>query len=146
MAEYRIRRARYAADIDAMKALERRMFPQDYPPAWNQPGSQWWVVKHEGEVVAFGGGWLRESENMYYLARSGVAPEHQGRGLQKRLIRVRTAAARAQGALGVFTYTRNNPASANSLISCGLRSYIPAWRYGGKDAQYWRRMFSKGHK
>jgi GNAT superfamily N-acetyltransferase len=142
MSEYRIRRARTQGDIAGMKALERVQFPQDDPPSWDAPGAEWWVVKDaNGNVVAFGGGWLRVSENMYYLARSAVADAHQGHGLQKRLIRVRVRAARAMGARGAFTYTVFNPASANSLIACGFKMYRPAWRYGGKTAQYWRRMF-----
>lgn len=146
MSEYRISRARTAADVEAMKALERRSFPGDYPPNWARSESQWWVVKLDGNVVGFGGGWLYAAENMYFLERSGIASEHQGHGLQKRLIRVRIAAARAAGARGVFTYTRDNPASANSLISCGLKMYTPAWRYGGKASQYWRLLFNKGIK
>jgi GNAT superfamily N-acetyltransferase len=141
MSEYRIQRAWSEDDVAAMKALERQQFPQDDPPVWDKPGAQWWVVKLDDAVVAFAGGYLRESENMYYLSRSGVAPAHQGHGLQKRLIRVRIAAAKKKGAKGVFTYTRNNPPSANSLISCGFKMYHPEWRYGGKEAQYWRRMF-----
>lgn len=144
MSEYRIRRARTKADVEAMKALERTQFPQDAPPTWDHEGAQWWVVADATDtVVAFGGGWLRTSENMYYLARSAVADAHQGRGLQKRLIRVRVRAARALGAKGAFTYTFFNPASANSLISCGFKMYHPQWRYGGKTAQYWWLLFNK---
>ena len=74
-----------------------------------------------------------------YLSRAGVLPAHQGRGLQKRMIRVRIARARRLGWKWLLSDTSENPASANSLIACGFKLYEPTTPYGLKTSLYWRR-------
>ena len=107
------------------------------------PGSLWWVAWNGKEPVAYAG--LRlcslpENRGMGFLCRAGVVPKHRGRGLQKKLIRVREAAARQLGLTELVTYCIcSNVASMNSLVSCGYRFYLPATRYGGPGAVYLRR-------
>jgi len=95
-------------------------------------------MTHKGEIIGFAGGYVT-SENAFYLSRAGVAEAYQGKGLQKRLIRVRLAHAKRVGSPIAITYTYKNPASANNLIACGFRSYLPHYKWGGKHSDYWRK-------
>ncbi len=74
-----------------------------------------------------------------YLCRSGVVPEHRGKGLQKRLIRVRETYARNMAMNWVISDTTCNPPSANSLIACGFKLYEPAQPWGNRSTIYWRK-------
>lgn len=142
--KYRIRRARSQNDWDTMKRMEREYFTAwTAPPQWDRPNSHWWVVVTDsGKIVGYAGGHL-DGDRMFYLSSSAISTEHQGRGLQKRLIRVRLQQAKRLGALGCYTCTYKNPASNNSLIACGFKSVLPNWYYCSDDSHYWRRMFRK---
>lgn len=120
--------------------LEARCFPDDarYPLA----GASWWLATGpDGTASGFAGAKLWELDGYVYLARAGVLPGARGQGLQKRFIRARVRWARKQGALGCYTYTIANPASTNSLISCGFRAFEPSYRWGGNNATYWIKRF-----
>jgi ribosomal protein S18 acetylase RimI-like enzyme len=101
-------------------------------------------VTWEGkEPVAFAG--LRlcampENRGLGFLCRAGVLPAYRGRGLQKKLIRVREAAARQLGLKELVTYCLcSNSPSINSLVGCGFRFYVPATKYGGAGSVYLRK-------
>lgn len=101
----------------------------------------WWLAYEGGEVVAFAG--LVHSSHYQktgYLCRAGVAGHSQGQGIQKKLIRARVAKARRLGWHFAMcdTHTRN-PASANSLISCGFKMFVPFRKWNGRDHVYWQR-------
>lgn len=121
-----------------LRRLQRLCLPGDtvYPTS----EGTWWIAYHDGQVAGFAGlvpssRWLETG----YLCRAGVLPEHRGRGLQKKLIKVRIAHARRLGWRWLLTDTRQNPPSANSLIACGFKMYDPAHPWGFKDSVYWRR-------
>lgn len=135
----RVRRAKSVAALAAVADLEARCFPDD--ERYSLEGSTWWLAELDGVPVGFGGAKRWELDGHVYLARAGVLPKARGRGLQKRLIRARTAWAKKAGARGVYTYTIANPASANSLISCGFRAFEPLYRWGGNAAAYWLKSF-----
>lgn len=105
----------------------------------------WWIAYSNREPAAFAA--LAEAyatPNLGYLKRAGVLPEHRGKGLQLRLIRVREAYARKLGCTGMITDTTNNPASANTLIKAGYRLYQPAnpWAFTcdmGQHSLYWEK-------
>lgn len=139
-----IRKASSEGDFAAIRAMDRRLFPQDDPVP--VPGeSLWWVAVAEksGKIVAYGG--LRpckavENEGIGFLIRAGTDPDFRGAGLQKRLIRTRISAARRLWLTQLVTYTVPwNPASGNALIRCGFKLYRPASRWGGAGAAYWAR-------
>lgn len=121
--------------------LDEICFPADDRVA--VPGSLWWVAWEGKEPVAFAG--LRlcalpENRGLGFLCRAGVIPAYRGRGLQKKLIRVREAAARQLGMNELVTYCIcSNAPSMNSLVACGYRFYSPATKYGGPGAVYLRR-------
>lgn len=101
----------------------------------------WWIAYTEdGQPAAFAS--MKPSmrwQETGYLSRSGVLEQHRGRGLQKRLIRVRIRKARQLGWQWLLSDTSDNPQSANSLIACGFRMYAPSQPYGLKTSIYWRK-------
>ena len=101
----------------------------------------WWLIMHKGRPVAFAG---LEHSRFYkstgYLCRAGVTWAHQGKGLQKRLIRVRLAKARRLGwAWAVSDTLPTNHPSANSLIRCGFKLFKPRRGWGTRGTLYWGR-------
>ena len=106
---------------------------------------RWWFVYQIGgdDPVAYAG--LKSSFTITcggYLCRAGVLPGHRGRGLQRRLIRVREARARRDGWAALVTDTTDNPASANSLISAGFKLYAPERPWGLKNSLYWKKLIA----
>jgi GNAT superfamily N-acetyltransferase len=100
----------------------------------------WWLVMDGGDPVAFGGMVPScQFSDCMYLCRSGVLPSHRGRGLQKRLIRIRAKHAKRLGAAWLVTDTCDNPISANALIYCGFRLYNPSKPWGLKRSLYWKK-------
>lgn len=125
-----------------VEPLHRATFPDyDMVDVWN---GHWWLAWSQGKPVAFAGMWSSRSEDSGgYLCRAGVVDGHRGRGLQRRLIRARERKARALGWRVMFTDTlRDNAASANNLIACGYRVFLPKVPWGGPDAVYWRKALS----
>jgi hypothetical protein len=125
----------------AVLALDEICFPTDYRV--NVDGAMWWIVWHGKEAVGYAG--LRPCQlpcnaGVGFLNRVGVVAKHRGNGLQKRLIRVREAAARAMKMSELVTYCMGwNCASVNSLVACGYKFYGPATKYGGAQAVYLRK-------
>ena len=125
----------------AVLPLDEACFPSDHRPTLEN--SIWWVVWRGKEPVGYAG--LRVCETpcnagLGFLSRAGVLREHRGRGLQRRLIRVREAEAKALGLKEVLTYVALwNCASLNSLISSGYKFYRPADKWGGRESVYLRK-------
>ena len=126
------------SDRGLIESMQKDCLPSDSIHQFE--GCEWWVAWQGDTPVGFGG--YKNSHvwrDTIYLCRAGVCRSHRGNGLQKRLISARLAHARKRGMLWAITDTRQNPASANSLISCGFKMYIPENPWGHKDACYWRR-------
>lgn len=122
---------------DQLNRLDKELFPNDYLSSKN---GFWWIVYCGKKPVAFAG--LRKSsqwDEAGYLCRVGVTHDHRGNGLQKRLIRTRERKARSIGWAYLLTDTLENPASANSLISCGYKMYEPTNPWASDGACYWRK-------
>ena len=126
----------------AVLALDEECFPHD--DRVSVENSIWWLVYRGKTVVGYAGLRLCKAEHnrgVGFLCRVGVVRKHRGHGLQKRLIRVRDAAARAIGLNQLVTYCVSwNCASINSLIACGYKFYRPATKYGGSGAVYLRKV------
>ena len=126
----------------AVLPLDQDCFPSDHRPALEN--SLWWVVWCGKEPVGYAG--LRVCEGaqnagLGFLSRAGVVAKHRGKGLQKRLIRAREAAARSFGLNELVTYVAHwNSASINSLVACGYRFYRPATKWGGASSVYLRKV------
>lgn len=121
--------------------LQALCLPGDVPA--NVDEGWWWIAYDGDEAVGFAAmvpsaKWLRVG----YLNRAGVAPSHRGRGLQKRLIRVRVAHARRLGYDWLVTDTTDNLPSANSLIAAGFRLFKPSEPWAWRHSLYWRLRLS----
>ncbi len=123
---------------DLLTHLQRECFPED--PLEDPGRGYWWVMLADGEPAGFCSiRDLKGNPDTGYLSRAGVMPAHRGRGLQRRLIRVRLRKARKVGWTRVVTTTYDNPASANNLIACGFRLYVPQTPWGADGTLYWTR-------
>ena len=122
-----------------LERMQLQCLPNDIPQ--KTATGYWWICyTGNGQPAGFAG--MVSSirwEQTGYLSRSGVLPMHQGQGLQKRLIRARISKAKQLCWRYLLSDTSDNPASANSLISCGFKMYEPRIPYGLKTSLYWRR-------
>lgn len=137
----KIRRAVTERDLESVRHMDRVIFP--YDEKIELDGAVWWLVEDDdGAVVGFGGvsiGPPYAFVSQAYLRRAGLLSRVAGRGLHRRLIRVRLAYARAQGATHAVTYTVSDGLkSANNLIACGFRLYTPWQAWAGKGPLYFR--------
>ena len=74
--------------VFALAGLQLACLPGD--KAFPMDKGWWHIVFAEGEVIAGFSGMVpsRRWTDCVYLCRAGILPEHQGNGLQKRLIRL----------------------------------------------------------
>jgi predicted acetyltransferase len=117
--------------------LQAACLPNDIPRDFS--ADTVWIGREGRTPVAFCS--IRAlDDGQWYLSRAGVVPSARGKGLQKRMIRLRVAFARAHdaGATVITDCTFDNYASANSLMTCGFRLYSPERRWSFHDALYWR--------
>lgn len=122
--------------------LQKEILPSDRLCDTNE--GYWWIVYTENnKAVGFAG--MKQSHQFtdcVFFHRSGVADEHNGNGLQKRLIKARIRKARHMGFNWAVSDTSRNPASSNSLINCGFKMYEPSKPWGWNHTNYWRlRLF-----
>lgn len=107
---------------DEIMDLDRALFPpSDAPPLQIPAFADTWVALDAGEV----GGYLvaQERDGVNYLDRYGVHPDHDGRGVGRRLLRAWLRSARPGYA---WTYTSaDNAPSINALIRVGFRAWRP---------------------
>ena len=120
-----------------LSVLQKKCLPYDKPYDTNH--GYWWIATQDGVDCAFAGlvcsPWWTDCG---YLIRCGVVPDMRGQGLQKKFIRVRIRQAKALKMNWVITSTFDNPASANSLISCGFKMFDPTNPWMTKHTSYWR--------
>lgn len=118
-------------DTEIVQRLDRKIFEGDTPV--HMPGSFWWILYANDEPVGFAGVRIIEGGESGYLYRAGILPQYRGKGLQKRLIRVREKWCRKQNLKSCVTYVLpNNTASLNNLLRVGYVSYKPTYVYGPK--------------
>lgn len=140
--KYKIRRVdgKDESTSRVIRNLQKKCLPNDKPMSTDN--GFWWIAYNDVEAVAFGG--LMPSIRYIdtgYLCRAGVVKEHRGKGLQKRLIRVRLQFAKRMGWKYIITDSRS-PESGNSLISCGFKLYTPEQPWAYRDSCYWRKSLS----
>lgn len=122
----------------ALLWLQLEVLPSDAPLDPSQ--GHWWIGYDNGAPVAFC--CVQQSvrwSDCGYLSRAGVIRAYRGSGLQRRLIRVRERKARDLGWNWLVSDTYRNPASANTLIACGYRTFLPSKPWGFDGAVYWRK-------
>lgn len=129
-------------NLKLVRALDSELWDDCY---WDTfEGHEVWIAKaRSGKVVGYASLQMVDRGTSGFLTKAGVLPEARGNGLQKRLIRVRERRARELGAKTTITYTADwNVASMNSLISCGYKTYRPAYDWGLPFADggiYWKK-------
>jgi GNAT superfamily N-acetyltransferase len=115
--------------------LHLHCFPSDTFPDWS--AGTWWISFEDKKPIAFiGVEPVKSWKEAVYISRVGVVQEHRGKGLQKFLMNKVV-----QASSGFFDYvistTLENPASANSFIGCGFKTYLPAVPWGFAGTIYW---------
>ena len=128
-----LRRAWSSEDETADLALDRALFPNDEPVTI---AHALWIAEDErGLPVGFCA--AKNTLGYAFLLRAAVTEGANGQGLQRRMIRVREAWARKQGAKRIITYVSHaNAPSLVNLIRCGYRFYTPTTLYAGKRFHY----------
>lgn len=123
-------------------AMQTDILPEDVPTSVDE--GLWWFAFEGEALLAFCGLYVRHQDDpmVAFLCRAGVYKEYQGHGIQKSLIRTRVAKAKALGLHSVVTDTYNNPASANNLIACGFKTYMPEAPWRADGAVYWRKVLT----
>ena len=119
---------------EAVKNIDLREFPEcelrDF-----KDNCTWWCIEFGNIVIAYCGVTYLQNEDAVFFTRAWVHKTYRGRGIQKRMIRLRLKA--AIGFEKAVTYTTNtNVASANSLIKLGFKLYLPMYYYAGSDKIY----------
>jgi RimJ/RimL family protein N-acetyltransferase len=101
---------------------------------------EWWVILDDmSRIVAYCGSIY--TEGICIFVRAWVKKSHRGKGIQKKMIRIRTKAAKDKGCYIVITYTtKDNYPSVNNLIAKGFKFYFPEYAYGGKEMLYWSKQ------
>ena len=139
MTRYALRRA-IAEDERSIAHLHKSAIGDDNVPSLAV--GAWWIAETDaGAFAGFCG--IHPSVQSWragYLIRAAVHPDHRGNGLQKRMIRARLSYARRAGWTRAVTYTlADNAPSANSLIACGFRVFVPRYEWAGSSVIYWLR-------
>jgi GNAT superfamily N-acetyltransferase len=138
MSKLRIRAVDGAEQLLVLLDLQLGILPLDRP-ADTRTG-WWWIAYDCARPVGFAGLYPSSRwSDAGYLCRAGVLPEYRGRGLQKRLIRIRERKARELGMTWLISDTYKNPPSTNSLVACGYRMYEPSEPWGAEGVLYWRK-------
>ena len=116
--------------------MDKKCFPHDI--RCKPEGKYWWIVYVGNQLAGFASlAYKPTYTGVGYLYRVGVLPKFRGRGLHSRLVQARLKYARKIGLTKVITYTSAaNCMSANNLIDCGFRLYIPQVKWGFKDGLY----------
>ena len=99
---------------------------------------EWWVMLDEGEIVAYCGSIY--SKGICIFNRAWVKKSHRGQGIQRRMIKTRLKAASTFCHIAITYTTLDNFPSANNLIDCGFRLYLPEYSYGGSDKLYYQKL------
>lgn len=125
-----------------LNKIDKQLF--DGSPLALKEGSYWWLAYCGKEVVGFAGLTYYPHLSSAFLSRVGVLAEYRGLGLQRKFIRVRERQAVKDGYLRVVSYTSyDNVASANNLIRCGYKLYIPKFYWGVRNALYLEKTLTK---
>jgi GNAT superfamily N-acetyltransferase len=129
------RQADLAKHVDHLEWIHMHCFPSDDRPDWSV--GTWWITWDNKKPVAFIGiEPVKSWKEAVYISRVGVVKEHRGKGIQAFLM---SKVVRASA--GFFDYmissTYENPASANSFIKCGFKTYLPEVPWGAAGTIYW---------
>ena len=121
-----------------LTVLQTSCLPDDKP--YFPEDGVWWAAYHQ--IAPIGFACVSPSKQLLdgvYLGRCGVLPAYRGHGVQRQMIRLRVAWARRHGYKWAVSDTTDNIPSANNLISCGFRLYVPKIQYSFVRTLYWKK-------
>ncbi len=141
--KFHIRSVDGRKESDLLKDMQKTILPWDVVESTTS--GWWWIARTEDGFPAGFCGMKRSSKwrDTIYLCRAGVLKEFRGNGLQARFVSVRERKAKELEMNWLVTDTlRDNPASSNTLISCGFKLYIPSSEWCVRGALYWRKRIT----
>lgn len=95
----------------------------------------WWAIVVRKKLIAYCG--CLYKDGICIFVRVWVHKDYRGKGLQRRMIKARVAAARKRKCKKAITYTKMwNYPSANNLIKEQFLIYRPEYAYGGDEMLY----------
>lgn len=116
---------------------------ESFPPLTDAHLCQgyWWFTYGRAGAVAFAGMVpFVPFPRVGYFKRAYVEPAHRGHGLQRALMDVREARARAlDWTMLVSECARSNVASAHNFAAAGFEQFEPEQRWGAPDSIYWQK-------
>ena len=124
---------------ETVRALNKKTFPSD--GFYESKKNMYWLAiakysSKEDEVVGFAIATVVNHE-ILFLSRAGIIYKARGKGLQKRLIRVRINYAKKHGFKKAITYTSvDNITSFVNLFRCKFVPYLPEYCYAGTAVNY----------
>jgi GNAT superfamily N-acetyltransferase len=118
-------------DVEEAREIHALAFPDDF---WVGDDHTYWVATDNKGTVGFCS--IREvTEGNWFLSRAAVAKRVAGRGLQRRMIKLRVKFAIERGANRVYTYTiLKGYESMVNLLRCNFRFYESSWQ--GPNVHY----------
>jgi hypothetical protein len=128
------------SQLHIAKSLDKKLFSKDEVRDFSE--DEIWIGWHNDTPIAYCSvKYVDLPDNKFaFLSRAGVLTKYRGKGLQKRMIRLRVRDAKRRGFNFICTYTvMCNYASSNNLISCGFKLYDPETNWAGKWVLYWQR-------
>lgn len=126
------------ADYESLQILEAKN--PNFKGCGNEfkENRDWWIIKNtRGKIIAYCGSIY--THGFVIFNRAWVDRKHRGKGIQKRLIKIRLKSAAKYGSTTITYTTMDNYPSANNLIACGFRLYFPEYAYAGKNVLYFRK-------
>lgn len=131
MRQYRIRRT---DDEPKIEEITWKIFKSDEEVESEPDDVSWLVWDDRNKVVGFCSIRPLKTERGYaYLSKSALLYEARGKGLHKRMIRVRVMWARKNGYKAIITYVeRFNIASFKNLLKLGFEPYKPIDDWAGE--------------
>lgn len=111
----------------------------EQPARWRVSTWSWWVMLDDmSRIVAYCGSIY--SKGICIFNRAWVKKEYRGQGIQRRMIRTRLKAASTFCHIAITYTTLDNFPSANNLIDCKFKLYLPEYSYGGHDKLYFQKL------
>lgn len=108
----------------------------------------WWIAYDRATKapVGFAGLWPSvRASGAGYLCRAGVLPEGRGKGLQRKLIKVREREAHNKRWVVLYSdCLPGNAHSMNNLYACGFRAFVPPHPWSGEEWNYFRKILVGG--
>ena len=121
---------RKSLDLTTLLKLQLAIFPED--EIYFKDTMHFWIA-YDGKVPIGFCIINQYDSSTCWFPRAGVLAGYRGKGLQRRLISVRTRWAKKNGFKSIFTYTlRGNIPSSRNLIKSGFNLYEPEEEYAGE--------------